>query len=205
MDSAANDLSRVLIEIGLVVIGLAVLARIASRWGFSAIPLYLLAGLAFGNGGLAPLNLSENFIHIGADIGVLLLLFMLGLEYTAEDLIKNLRFGFLPGIVDLLLNFSPGFVAGFVFLHWTPLAASLLGGVTYISSSGIAARLLSELKRLQNVETPLILPLLVFEDLTMAIYLPVLSVLLLGGGPAKIAVSVSTTALVIVLVLAVAV
>jgi len=205
MDSAAHDLSRVLIELGLVVIGLAILARIASRWGFSAIPLYLLGGLAFGNGGLAPLNLSENFIHIGADIGVLLLLFMLGLEYTAEDLIQNLRFGFLPGIVDLLLNFLPGFVAGFVFLHWTPLAASLLGGVTYISSSGIAARLLSELKRLQNAETPLILSLLVLEDLTMTIYLPVLGVLLLGGGPARIAVSVSTTTIVIFLVLAVAV
>jgi CPA2 family monovalent cation:H+ antiporter-2 len=205
MDSTAHDLSRILTELGLVVIGLAILARIASRWYFSAIPLYLLAGLAFGKGGLAPLNLSENFIHIGADIGVLLLLFMLGLEYTAEDLIKNLRFGFLPGIVDLLLNFLPGFVAGFVFLHWTPLAASLLGGVTYISSSGIAARLLSELKRLQNVETPLILSLLVLEDLTMAIYLPVLGVLLLGGGPAKIAVSVLTTTIVILCVLAVAV
>ena len=73
MNSTTNDLSHVLIELGLVVIGLAILARIASRWGFSAIPLYLLAGLAFGNGGLAPLNVSEGFIHIGAEIGVLLL------------------------------------------------------------------------------------------------------------------------------------
>jgi PAS domain-containing protein len=53
MDSTAHELSRVLVELGLVVIGLAFLARIASRWAFSAIPLYLLAGLAFGNGGLA--------------------------------------------------------------------------------------------------------------------------------------------------------
>jgi len=37
----------VLIELGLIVVSLAILARIASRWGFSAIPLYLLAGLAF--------------------------------------------------------------------------------------------------------------------------------------------------------------
>jgi hypothetical protein len=54
MDSTTHDVSRILIELGLVVVGLAVLARIASRWSFSAIPLYLLAGLAFGNGGLAP-------------------------------------------------------------------------------------------------------------------------------------------------------
>jgi len=52
MDSTTQDLSRVLIELGLIVLSLAILARIASRWGFSAIPLYLLAGLAFGKGGL---------------------------------------------------------------------------------------------------------------------------------------------------------
>ena len=91
MNSTTHDLSHVLIELGLVVIGLAILARVASRWGFSAIPLYLLAGLAFGNGGLTPLNVSEGFIHIGAEIGVLLLLFMLGLEYTGGELVENLR------------------------------------------------------------------------------------------------------------------
>jgi len=91
MDSTTHDLSHVLIELGLVVIGLAILARIASRWGFSAIPLYLLAGLAFGNGGLSPLKMSAGFIHIGAEIGVLLLLFMLGVEYTGRELVENLR------------------------------------------------------------------------------------------------------------------
>src|SRR5258707_8502833 len=105
MDSTTHDLSHVLIELGLVVIGLAILARIASRWGFSAIPLYLLAGLAFGNGGLAPLKVSAEFIHIGAEIVVLLLLFMLGLEYTGDDLKNSLRRGIAPGVVDLLLNF----------------------------------------------------------------------------------------------------
>ncbi len=85
----SHDFSLVLIELGAAVVGLAVLARLASRWGFSAIPLYLLAGLAFGNGGLAPLNLSKGFIQLGAEIGVLLLLFMLGLEYTGEELRDN--------------------------------------------------------------------------------------------------------------------
>src|SRR5258707_15893960 len=118
MDSTTQDLSRVLVELGLIVISLAILARIASRWGFSAIPLYLLAGLAFGKGGLAPLNFSEGFIHIGAEIGVLLLLFMLGLEYTGEELKENLRAGFPAGAVDLALNFPPGFIAGLA-LGWT--------------------------------------------------------------------------------------
>ena len=102
------DPSGVLIELGAAVVGLAVLARLASRIGFSAIPLYLLAGLAFGKGGIAPLNLTSNFIHIGAEIGVLLLLFMLGLEYGGEELTASLRKGIPAGVADLLLNFSPG-------------------------------------------------------------------------------------------------
>src|SRR5437762_2980647 len=113
MATTTHDVSYVFIELGLVVVGLAVLARLANRWGFSAIPLYLLAGLAFGNGGLLPLNFSESFIHVGAEIGVILLLFMLGLEYTGEELGASLRTGLPAGVVDCALNFSPGVIAGF--------------------------------------------------------------------------------------------
>jgi CPA2 family monovalent cation:H+ antiporter-2 len=163
-----HDISLIFIELGGVVVGLALLARIASRFGFSAIPLYLIAGLTFGNGGLLPLNLSKGFIELGAEIGVLLLLFMLGLEYTGDQLQDNLRRGFSAGAIDFLLNFPPGLIAGFL-LGWKPLPAVLLGGVTYISSSGIIAKVLEELQRLNCPETPVVLAILVLEDLTMAI------------------------------------
>src|SRR5215510_15034386 len=120
-----NDISLVFIELGSAIIGLAILTRLASRWGFSAIPLYLLAGLAFGNGGILPLQFSEAFIHIGAEIGVILLLFMLGLEYSGEELIANLKTGFPSGIIDFVLNFPPGLVIG-LLLGWSPLTAILL-------------------------------------------------------------------------------
>jgi CPA2 family monovalent cation:H+ antiporter-2 len=204
MDSSAPDLSRVLIELGLIVIGLAILARIASRWGFSAIPLYLLAGLAFGKGGLAPLNLSAGFTHIGAEIGVLLLLFMLGLEYTGAELVANLRSALPAAILDFALNFTPGVLLG-LFLKWKPLAAVLLGGVTYVSSSGVIAKVLSELRRLNNPETPAVLSILVLEDLAMAVYLPLVAVLLAGGGTARMAMSVSLALAAVLFVLALAV
>jgi CPA2 family monovalent cation:H+ antiporter-2 len=174
-----NLISLIFIELGLAVIGLALLARLASRWGFSAIPLYLLGGLSFGEGGLLPLNFSEDFIHVGAEIGVLLLLFMLGLEYTGSDLKQALRQGWLSGVVDFLLNFPPGFICG-LLLGWTPLEALLLGGVTYISSSGVIAKVLSEIGRMNSLETPVILSILVIEDLAMAAYLPLVAVLLIG-------------------------
>ncbi|HXU20848.1 MAG TPA: cation:proton antiporter [Verrucomicrobiae bacterium] len=204
MDPASHDLSRILIELGLIVVSLAILARIASRWGFSAIPLYLLAGLAFGKGGLAPLNVSAGFTHIGAEIGVLLLLFMLGLEYTGAELATNLRSALPAAVVDFALNFSPGFLAG-LLLKWTPLAAILLGGVTYVSSSGVIAKVLAELRRLNNPETPAVLSILVLEDLAMAVYLPLIAVLLAGGGPARMALSVSLALAAVLLVLVLAV
>ena len=80
-----------LIELGAIIVGLAILARLAGRLGFSPIPLYLLAGLAFGQGGLLPLEAVEEFVEIGAELGVVLLLFMLGLEYSADELRDTLR------------------------------------------------------------------------------------------------------------------
>lgn len=204
MPADAHDLSPMFVELGLAILGLALLARLARRWSFSAIPLYLLAGLAFGNGGVAQLYLSRSFIHTCAEIGVLLLLFMLGLEYTGEELKQNLKTALPGGVFDLLLNFIPGLLAGFV-MGWKPIAAVLLGGITYISSSGIVAKVLSDLGRTIRPETPSILSILVLEDLAMAAYLPLVAALLTGGGPKKLVVSVAVALTLVAAVLFVAV
>jgi CPA2 family monovalent cation:H+ antiporter-2 len=198
----AYDVSQVFVELGLVILGLAVLARFANRMGFSAIPLYLLAGLAFGKGGLLPLKVSAEFTHIGAEIG-LLLLFMLGLEYTGEELKEDLKTGFRPGLLDFVLNFTPGLVMG-LLLRWGVIAALVLGGITYISSSGIIAKVLGELNRLNNPETPSIISVLVMEDLAMAVYLPMIAVLLAGGGARKIIFSVTIATVTVAMILLVA-
>ncbi len=203
MNTPTTDVSMLFVEIGAAVVGLAILARLSKRWGVSSIPLYLLAGLAFGNGGILPLHVSESFIHVGAEIGVLLLLFMLGLESTGEQLKSNLSTGLYAGLLDFLLNFPPGLIMG-LLLGWVPIAAVLLGGVTYISSSGVIAKVLVDLGRLNNPETPSILSVLVLEDLAMAVYLPLVAALLLGGGPQKMAMSVSVALVTVLLVLFVA-
>ncbi len=183
-------MTQVFLELGGATLGLAILARVSARWSFSAIPLYLLAGLAFGNGGFLPLNVSKEFIQIGSEIGVLLLLFMLGLEYSGEQLRQNLAAGARGGAIDFVLNFPPGLIAG-LLLGWKPLPAVLLGGVTYISSSGIVAKVLSDLSRQSCRETPVVLSILVIEDLVMAVYLPLAAVLIAGGGPTRILVAVA--------------
>lgn len=175
------DTAAFLLELGAVLLALAVAARAGHRLGLSPIPLYLLTGLALGEGGLYPLVTAEGFIEVGAEIGVLLLLVMLGLEYTPDELIGGLKSTAPAAALDVVANFLPGLAAG-LLLGWGPVAAFVLGGVTYISSSGVAAKLIDDLGWFANREVPFVLSLLVAEDLVMAAYLPLLSALLVGGG-----------------------
>ncbi|MYA85034.1 MAG: cation:proton antiporter, partial [Acidimicrobiaceae bacterium] len=135
------------------------------------------------------------FIEVGAEIGVILMLLMLGLEFSTHELIANVRRSTLAGVVDLVLNFTPGFVAGLI-LGFDPVVAVLLGGVTYISSSGIVAKLVADLDRIGNHETSVVLSVLVIEDLAMVLYLPIVSGVLFGGSALStvITVAISLTA-----------
>lgn len=182
---------------------MAVLSRLATRVGMPTIPLYLTAGLAFGKGGIVPLVTAEEFVQVGAEIGLILLLFMLGLEYTAAELISTLRTHALVGVIDFLLNFTPGFAAA-LLLGWSPVLGVILGGVTYVSSSGIIAKILSDQGWTGNRETPVVLSALVIEDLVMALYLPVAAALLAGAADPSALVPAVVGVAVVVMVLAVA-
>jgi CPA2 family monovalent cation:H+ antiporter-2 len=198
-----NDFSMAFIELGGITLGLAVLARLSSRWGYSAIPFYLLAGLAFGNGGVLPLQISKDFVRIGAEIGILMLLFMLGLEYSGDQLKQNLRTGLPGGAIDFVLNFPPGLIAG-LLLGWGIMPSVFLGGITFISSSGIIARVLGELGRVNAPETATVVSILVLEDLVMAVYLPMTAVISAGGGAGTMLVSIGIAAVAVLVALFVA-
>ncbi|MGK5680017.1 cation:proton antiporter [Actinoplanes sp. URMC 104] len=196
-----HDTTILLIEVGALLFALGMLGRLGRRFGLSPIPLYLLAGLAFGHGGLVPLSASEQFIEVGASIGVILLLVMLGLEYSANELVSNLRAAAPAGLIDALLNALPGAAFAFV-MGWDWQAALVLGGITWVSSSGVIAKVLGDLGRLGNRETPVILSVLVIEDLAMAFYLPLVTAVLAGvgllGGAKALGVAVVTVVAVLV-------
>ncbi|GGO64041.1 cation:proton antiporter [Nonomuraea cavernae] len=192
------------LEFGAVLLGLGVLGALALRVGISPIPLYLIAGLAFGTGGVLPLATSEDFISVGAEIGVVLLLLTLGLEYNADELVASLKGNAPAGLVDLVLNAAPGAICA-LLLGWGPVAAVAMAGVTYATSSGITAKVLSDLGWIGNRETPTVLSLLVFEDLTMAVYLPVLTAMLAGlslaAGAVTVAIALATVSAVLLIAL----
>ncbi|RAY14551.1 cation:proton antiporter [Actinomadura craniellae] len=192
-----------LIELGAIILGLGLLGAISTRFSISPIPLYLLAGLAFGAGGIVDLEASEDFVATGAEVGVILLLFTLGLEYTAGELVGNLRASAPAGLFDLVVNAAPG-VAAALLLGWGPVAAVAMGGITYVTSSGITAKVIGDLGWLGNRETPAVLSILVFEDLMMAAYLPILTTLLAGAGLIGGATSLGIAAATITIILLVA-
>jgi CPA2 family monovalent cation:H+ antiporter-2 len=194
------DVADLLVELGVVLIALGLIGRIAAHLRISPIPFYLLVGLLLGEGGVIPLEVPTEFVEIGAEIGVLLLLFMLGLEYTGEELAAGVRSSLPAGILDLVLNMVPGFLFG-LLLGWSWLGAFLLGGVTYISSSGVVAKLVGDLGWMGNRETPTILSILVIEDLAMAAYLPIIAVLLSGQGPGRAVVTLAVAIIAVLVAL----
>jgi len=199
-----HDTTLLLIELGAILFALGLLGRFSRRIGLSPIPLYLLAGLAFGHGGVLPMSASEEFIAVGAEIGVILLLVMLGLEYTARELIGNLRTNASAGLLDGLLTALPGLAFG-LLVGWGGVAALVLAGITWVSSSGVIAKVLADLGRLGNRETPVMLSILVIEDLAMALYLPLLTAVLAGtgliGGAKALTIAVGTVIVVLLVAL----
>jgi monovalent cation:H+ antiporter-2, CPA2 family len=169
-----------LFQLGALLAALAVLGTVARRFALSPIPVYLLAGLSLGKGGIWPVAAAGEFIMTGAPIGIVLLLLTLGLEFSATEFAASMRHHLPSAAVDIVLNATPGAVAGWL-LGFDGVAILAMAGVTYISSSGVIARLLEDLRRLGNRETPAVLSVLVLEDFAMAAYLPLFAVLAAGG------------------------
>lgn len=169
-----------LLELGILLLLLSALGTVARRLSLTPVPLYLLAGLVVGEGGLLPVQAAGEYIEASAQIGLVLLLLTLGLEFSGEEFAESLKRHVPSAAVDFVLNATPGAVAG-LLLGLGPAGVLALAGATWVSSSGIIARVLADLGRLRNPETGAVLGVLVLEDFAMAIYLPVLAVVAAGG------------------------
>ncbi len=194
--------SILLTEIGAALLVLGIVAFIANRLKFSVVPLYLLIGLAFGEGGIVRMSVSEEFLSTGSQIGAIMLLLLLGLEYSAYDLSKAFKERKGAGLIDFLANSIPGFVLG-MLMGWGVAGALALAGITYVSSSGIAAQLIKEMGWRRSEVAKRATGILVFEDLALAPYLPLLTSVVLGvgvwSGLVSVALALAITGLVILI------
>jgi len=158
-----------------------VASLVAGRLGISAIPIWIGAGILLGPNEPRTFSLIEDSqgIDILSRIGIALLLFFLGLEFSLERLTQARRLVLVGGALDLVVNAGAGLLLGLALLGPGPEAV-LVAGLVYISSSGIITRALFDLRRLADDETDLVLGVLVFEDLAIALFLGVAAALASG-------------------------
>jgi CPA2 family monovalent cation:H+ antiporter-2 len=159
----------------------ALLARLGGRIGLPTIPLFMLAGILLGphTPGLVIVEDAHDFEMLSA-LGLVLLLFYLGLEFHVDDLRSGGRRLLTAGGIYLLLNVGAGLVFGFA-LGWGVREALVLAGVLGISSSAIVTKILIDQGRIGRPETRLILGVIVVEDIFLALYLAALQPVISGA------------------------
>lgn len=179
---------ELLLEIGIALTAVAIGGALAFRFGLSVIPAYILVGIVIGPhgpttvGDLSIVLVSNRELIAGmAELGVVFLLFFLGLEFSVSQLVGDSRRLATVGLVDLAVNFGVGVALGLLF-GFSLLATLFLAGIVYISSSAVITKSLIDEGWVANPESTPILGTLVFEDVFIAIFLAVLSAVALGTG-----------------------
>jgi CPA2 family monovalent cation:H+ antiporter-2 len=174
---------------------------VAGRLAFSAIPVFIVAGIMLGpSPGLPTIVEPSEGTDLLARLGIVLLLFFLGLEFSLDRLTAARRMVLVGGLIDLVINAGLGLVVGIALLGPTPEAV-LVAGLIYVSSSGIVTRALFDLRRLADDETDLVLGILVFEDLAIALFLGIAAALATGESVGGLEVA-ATAGLALVFVVA---
>ena len=169
-----------LITLGILLVVAYILGRLGKLIGLPSIPIYMIVGvLASPNSDFFPLDFQSADIELIAVFGLILLLFSLGLEFDQEDFFGNAKTLLISGGSWVLINMGAGFLFG-TLVGWGPREALVIAGMTGTSSSAIITKLLIELRRLANKETPMILGVTVVGDIFIAVYLSIVSVVLSG-------------------------
>ncbi|NIK69399.1 cation:proton antiporter [Paenibacillus sp. BK720] len=179
-------MDHIILEVGLAIALIAVAGLLSAKIRFSVIPFYILIGMAVGPHSVEFWHFDFRFIESApliefmGRLGVLFLLFYLGLEFSVGRLIKSGRSIAVGGTIYIAINFTLGLLFG--WLSGFPFQETLVvAGITTISSSAIVAKVLVDLKRTANPETEMILGIIMFEDVFLAVYISVLSGLILSG------------------------
>ena len=177
-------LGEELLVLGVLFVIAYLLGRLGKLIGLPAIPIYMLVGLiASPHTEFIPINFEAADVELIAVFGLIMLLFSLGLEFDQDEFYGNAGKLLISGGTRIAINMAAGFALG-MWIGWGTREALIIAGMTAASSSAIITKLFIELRRLANRETPIILGIMVLEDVFIAIYLAIVAVVI--GGEADI-------------------
>src|SRR5262245_41228866 len=179
-------MDHLVLQVGLALMLIAVAVWLAAKLRISNVPFLILIGMAVGPHApkFGPLDFrfieSASLITFMGRIGVLFLLFYLGLESSVSRLIQAGRSIFVGGTIYIAINFTAGLIYAYL-TGFSPTEMLAIAGITTISSSAIVAKILFDYRRTANPETELILGITMYEDVFLAVYLSLLSGIVLSG------------------------
>ena len=177
--------SHIVFEAGVALGLIALAALISSRLRFPIVPFLIVAGMLVGphapHIGILDLRfiVTAPFIDFMGRLGVLFLLFYLGLEFSVGRLVSAGRSIAIGGTIYIAINFTLS-LAYALLQGWPMKEVLIAAGITTISSSAIVAKVLVDMKRTANPETEMILGIIMFEDVFLAVYLSIVSGLVLS-------------------------
>jgi len=189
-------LKHIVFEVGLALALMAAVGLLSSKLRSSIVPFLIMIGMAVGPHaptlGIIDLRFIQSapLIDFMGRLGVLFLLFYLGLEFSVGRLIRAGRSIAVGGSIYIGINFTLGLIFGWA-MGWPLLEVLIAAGITTISSSAIVAKVLVDLKRTANPETEMILGIIMFEDVFLAVYLSVVSGLVLSGATSLKEIAIS--------------
>lgn len=179
-------MDQLVLQVGLALMLMGVAVWLAAKLRISNVPFLILIGMAVGPHApqFGPLDFrfleSAPLITFMGRLGVLFLLFYLGLESSVTRLIQAGKSIFVGGTIYIGINFT----VGLTYAYLTGFSAKetlAVAGITTISSSAIVAKILFDYRRTANLETELILGITMYEDVFLAVYLSLLSGIVLSG------------------------
>jgi monovalent cation:H+ antiporter-2, CPA2 family len=188
--------NHLVLEVGTALIIISIAALLANKLNFSIIPFLIIFGMIVGPD--APIVGVLDFTFINSNeiitffgrVGVLFLLFYLGLEFSVGKLVRSGKNIAVGGSIYILINFSLGLIYALI-MGFPLLEVLIIAGIITISSSAIVAKVIVDLRRTANPETELILGIIMFEDIFLAVYLSIISGLVLGDATSVLGVAKS--------------
>lgn len=163
-----SDLALILISAGIMTIIFKLLKQ----------PLvlgYIVAGFIVGpHLDIFPTVMEVNAIQEWSEIGIIFLLFALGLEFSFKKLLKVGSTAFIAAMIEIVVMFSLGFLAGYT-LGWTYMESIFLGGMLAMSSTTIIIKAFEDMQLKQTKFADITMVILVIQDIVAIVMMVLLS------------------------------
>jgi Kef-type K+ transport system membrane component KefB len=184
------QIAQLLLSLIAIFAAAKIFGEIAERLGQPAVLGEMIGGVVIGVSGLRLIDSQNAIIHLLSELGVILLLFLIGLETDIKRLLSVGPAAMAVALAGVVLPFAAGYGVGVFFEFSAPIAV-FLGAALTATSVGITARVLSDLGQLKTDESQVILGAAVVDDILGLILLTVVSAVAAGreltvGGVSKI-------------------